>query len=51
MNCKLVQKNMNLKQTKIFCNILNVFTIIFYQFNASLLNKISLKKSLLSPNF
>ncbi len=30
---------MNWKLTWIFCNILNVFTVTFDQFNASMLNK------------
>ncbi len=33
-------KEHTLFEMEIFCNILNVFTIIFYQHNASLLNKI-----------
>ncbi len=39
----------------IFCNIINVFTVMFDQFNASLLTKIIFvsekEKTLLTPNF
>ncbi len=30
---------MQLFEIEIFCNIINVFTVTFYQFNASLLNE------------
>ncbi len=36
---------------EIFCNIINVFTLTFYQFNASLLNKSINKKNLIDPEF
>ncbi len=32
-------KEQHLFETEIFCNIINVFTVIFDQFNASMLNK------------
>jgi len=46
--------NRNFKYSiyNIFTNIVNVFTVTFDQFNASLLNKtISFGKILLTPNF
>ncbi len=33
------RKNINLFEIEIFCNIVNIFTVTFHQFNVSLLNK------------
>ncbi len=44
----------NVFEVEIFCNIVNINTVTFDQFNASLLNKkiyYFSKKILLSPNF
>ncbi len=49
-----VQKNcMHLFKIEIFCNIINVFSVTFDQFNTSLLNKSKLNYLLylLTPNF
>ncbi len=42
---------MQLFEIEIFCNIINIFTVTFYQFNASLLNESTrlFKKNLTSP--
>jgi len=34
-----IKKQQHLFKTEIFCNIINVFSVTFKQFNASLLNK------------
>ncbi len=39
-----ISKEQHLFETEIFCNIINVFTVTFHQFNASLMNK-SIKKN------
>jgi len=44
----MAKKEQHLFETDIFCNIINVFTITFDQFNESLL-KICLKKYLINP--